>query len=119
MLLHLEHGVVCLDSSATVYWRIQICGCGHLPGERHSALTVTHLNPAGLGVLAAGAGPTMVGYFLQGGLKFGGYELWKDVIASMAGAAFVERFAALVHMVRCPFKLQDRSRPAVQQPTAR
>ena len=41
----------------------------------------------------------MVGYFLQGGLKFGGYELWKDVIASAVGAAAVARFAALVHMV--------------------
>ena len=50
-------------------------------------------------MLAAGAGPTMVGYFLQGGLKFGGYELWKDVIASAVGAAAVARFAALVHMV--------------------
>lgn len=59
--------------------------------------------PAGLGVLAAGAGPTMVGYFLQGGLKFGGYELWKDVIASAIGAAAVARFAALVHMVPSSF----------------
>jgi len=51
-------------------------------------------------VLAAGAGPTLVGYFLQGGLKFGGYEFWKDVIASLAGAGAVARCAALVHMVR-------------------
>ncbi|KAK9832839.1 hypothetical protein WJX81_005824 [Elliptochloris bilobata] len=62
--------------------------------------TAAHLvREEGLGVLTAGAGPTMVGYFLQGGLKFGGYEFWKDVLASAAGPAAVERFAALVHMV--------------------
>ena len=32
----------------------------------------------GVGALATGAGPTFAGYFLQGALKFGGYEFFKQ-----------------------------------------
>ena len=31
----------------------------------------------GAGALLTGFGPTFSGYFLQGALKFGGYEFWK------------------------------------------
>lgn len=39
----------------------------------------------GAGALLTGAGPTFAGYFLQGGFKFGGYELFKKVIVENIG----------------------------------
>ncbi|SYW79873.1 probable phosphate transport protein MIR1 [Ustilago bromivora] len=36
----------------------------------------------GAGALLTGLGPTVLGYFLQGGFKFGGYELFKKVLVS-------------------------------------
>ncbi|KAF9432921.1 mitochondrial phosphate carrier protein [Entomortierella beljakovae] len=39
----------------------------------------------GAGALATGLGPTVIGYFLQGGLKFGGYEFWKKSLISYVG----------------------------------
>lgn len=39
----------------------------------------------GAGALLTGFGPTCLGYFLQGGLKFGGYELFKKVIVENIG----------------------------------
>lgn len=39
----------------------------------------------GAGALLTGFGPTFAGYFLQGGFKFGGYELFKKVIVESIG----------------------------------
>ncbi|KAK0552619.1 mitochondrial phosphate carrier protein [Tilletia horrida] len=39
----------------------------------------------GAGALLTGLGPTIAGYFLQGGLKFGGYEFWKKTIVDQVG----------------------------------
>ncbi|CAD6922775.1 unnamed protein product [Tilletia controversa] len=39
----------------------------------------------GPGALLTGLGPTIAGYFLQGGLKFGGYEFWKKTIVDNVG----------------------------------
>jgi len=39
----------------------------------------------GAGALLTGVGPTFVGYFLQGALKFGGYEFWKKTIIQALG----------------------------------
>lgn len=36
----------------------------------------------GAGALLTGLGPTVLGYFLQGGFKFGGYELFKKALVS-------------------------------------
>ncbi|KAI1295961.1 mitochondrial phosphate carrier protein [Mortierella claussenii] len=39
----------------------------------------------GAGALWTGFGPTFVGYFLQGGFKFGGYEFWKKTLIDYVG----------------------------------
>lgn len=39
----------------------------------------------GAGALLTGFGPTAAGYFLQGGLKFGGYELFKKLLVDYVG----------------------------------
>ena len=39
----------------------------------------------GAGALLTGFGPTAAGYFLQGGFKFGGYELFKKLIIDNIG----------------------------------
>ncbi|KAF9173480.1 mitochondrial phosphate carrier protein [Mortierella sp. AD011] len=39
----------------------------------------------GVGALMTGAGPTLAGYFVQGGLKFGGYEFWKKTLINYIG----------------------------------
>lgn len=40
----------------------------------------------GAGALLTGFGPTFAGYFLQGALKFGGYEFWKKTFIGVIGA---------------------------------
>ena len=39
----------------------------------------------GAGALMTGFGPTAVGYFIQGGGKFAGYEFWKKTFVAIAG----------------------------------
>lgn len=39
----------------------------------------------GAGALLTGIGPTFAGYFLQGALKFGGYEFWKKTLIETIG----------------------------------
>lgn len=39
----------------------------------------------GPSALLTGFGPTAVGYFIQGGAKFAGYELWKKNLVMLAG----------------------------------
>ncbi|KAF9350530.1 mitochondrial phosphate carrier protein [Mortierella sp. AD094] len=39
----------------------------------------------GAGALMTGVGPTLIGYFVQGGLKFGGYEFWKKTLINYVG----------------------------------
>lgn len=39
----------------------------------------------GASALLTGFGPTAVGYFVQGGAKFAGYELWKKKFVEIAG----------------------------------
>lgn len=43
------------------------------------------ISQEGAGALLTGAGPTFAGYFLQGGFKFGGYELFKKLIVENLG----------------------------------
>jgi len=56
--------------------------------KRHSLLSggrkiVAAEGPA---ALLTGFGPTAVGYFVQGGAKFAGYELWKKQFVQIAGS---------------------------------
>ena len=39
----------------------------------------------GVSALMTGFGPTAVGYFVQGGAKFAGYEFWKKQFVARAG----------------------------------
>ena len=39
----------------------------------------------GAGALMTGFGPTAVGYFIQGGGKFAGYEFWKKTFVEVLG----------------------------------
>ena len=75
----------------------------HLANARtHSVKTRIQLDPAtynrgfiggfkqviqneGAGALLTGAGPTFAGYFLQGALKFGGYEFFKQQSIGLLG----------------------------------
>jgi solute carrier family 25 (mitochondrial phosphate transporter), member 3 len=55
--------------------------------SRHSLLSagrkiVASEGPSGL---LTGFGPTAVGYLVQGGAKFAGYEYWKKTFVSLAG----------------------------------
>jgi len=45
----------------------------------------TVVKEEGAGALLTGIGPTFAGYFLQGALKFGGYELWKKTLIDTFG----------------------------------
>jgi solute carrier family 25 (mitochondrial phosphate transporter), member 3 len=40
----------------------------------------------GPAALLTGFGPTAVGYFVQGGIKFAGYEFWKGTIINATGS---------------------------------
>ena len=53
----------------------------------HSLLSGGRKIVAGEGpaALLTGFGPTAVGYFVQGGAKFAGYELWKKKFVEIAG----------------------------------
>ncbi|KAE8224599.1 hypothetical protein CF319_g2523 [Tilletia indica] len=57
----------------------QIYNKGMVAGFRQVA------SAEGAGALLTGLGPTIAGYFLQGGLKFGGYEFWKKTIVDNVG----------------------------------
>ncbi|KAK9762108.1 mitochondrial phosphate carrier protein [Basidiobolus ranarum] len=52
---------------------------GMVAGFRHI------IKNEGAGALLTGFGPTFSGYFLQGALKFGGYELWKKNFIDILG----------------------------------
>lgn len=54
---------------------------------RHSLLSGGRLIVAkeGPSALLTGFGPTAVGYFVQGGGKFAGYEFWKKQFVRFAG----------------------------------
>ncbi|KAF9296900.1 mitochondrial phosphate carrier protein [Mortierella antarctica] len=53
----------------------------------------------GAGALLTGLGPTFTGYFLQGGLKFGGYEFWKKVLIDYVGHENAVKNRAAIYLV--------------------
>ncbi len=56
--------------------------------KRNSMLTAGRKIVAAEGTagLLTGFGPTAVGYLVQGGAKFAGYEFWKKKLVEMAGS---------------------------------
>ena len=55
--------------------------------SRHSMLSAGRkiVGAEGAGALMTGFGPTAVGYFIQGGGKFAGYEFWKKTFVEILG----------------------------------
>lgn len=53
----------------------------------------------GAGSLLTGLGPAFTGYFLQGGLKFGGYEFWKKVLIDYVGHENAVKDRAAIYLV--------------------
>ena len=91
-------------SGVALYSRFAFAGavCCSLTARTHSVKTRIQLDPAtynrgfiggfkqviqneGAGALLTGAGPTFAGYFLQGALKFGGYEFFKQQSIGLLG----------------------------------
>jgi len=52
----------------------------------------------GAGALLTGFGPTAAGYFLQGALKFGGYEFWKKFFIDNLGIETATRNKTAVYL---------------------
>ncbi|KAG6814231.1 hypothetical protein H0H92_015346 [Tricholoma furcatifolium] len=77
----LSHGA--MTPVDVVKTRIQIDpafkGLGFISGTRQI------ITKEGARTLLTGFGPTAVGYFVQGGAKFAGYEFWKKRFAAVAG----------------------------------
>lgn len=52
----------------------------------------------GPGALLTGFGPTFAGYFLQGGFKFGGYEIFKKLIVEQMGMEKAREYRMPVYL---------------------
>ena len=52
----------------------------------------------GAGALLTGLGPTIGGYFIQGALKFGGYEFWKKTIIDQVGYETAQKNRTTVYL---------------------
>ncbi|TPX08858.1 uncharacterized protein E0L32_009676 [Thyridium curvatum] len=52
----------------------------------------------GAGALLTGAGPTFAGYFLQGALKFGGYEFFKQQSINLVGLETASQYRTGVYL---------------------
>lgn len=52
----------------------------------------------GAGALLTGAGPTFAGYFLQGALKFGGYEFFKQQSINLLGYETASNYRTGVYL---------------------
>lgn len=57
----------------------------------------------GAAVLLTGAGPTFAGYFLQGGLKFGGYEFFKQQSVNVVGYENAQNNRIAVYSISSAF----------------
>ncbi|ORZ17597.1 mitochondrial carrier domain-containing protein [Lobosporangium transversale] len=53
----------------------------------------------GAGALMTGFGPTFVGYFIQGGFKFGGYEFWKKTLSEYVGHESAVRNRTAIYLI--------------------
>jgi len=52
----------------------------------------------GAGALLTGFGPTFSGYFIQGALKFGGYEFWKKTFIGYLGPETASEYRTQVYL---------------------
>lgn len=52
----------------------------------------------GIGALATGFGPTATGYFVQGALKFGGYEFFKQQSINLLGYETASNYRTGVYL---------------------
>lgn len=48
--------------------------------------------------LLTGFGPTAVGYFIQGGAKFSGYEYWKAKSVQLVGSEDAVRYRTAIYL---------------------
>ncbi|KAF9438106.1 mitochondrial phosphate carrier protein [Entomortierella beljakovae] len=53
----------------------------------------------GSGALWTGVGPTVLGYILQGGFKFGGYEFWKKTLIDYVGQESAVQNRTAIYLV--------------------
>ncbi|KAI9634844.1 putative mitochondrial phosphate carrier protein [Dioszegia hungarica] len=53
----------------------------------------------GAGALLTGLGPTIVGYSIQGALKFGGYEYWKKQAVNILGLETAREYRTAIYLV--------------------
>ncbi|SAM00453.1 hypothetical protein [Absidia glauca] len=53
----------------------------------------------GAATLLTGIGPTATGYFIQGALKFGGYEFWKKTMIDAIGVEKATEYRMPIYMV--------------------
>jgi solute carrier family 25 (mitochondrial phosphate transporter), member 3 len=58
----------------------------------------TIVKEEGYGALLTGLGPTISGYFIQGALKFGGYEFWKKTFIEFLGVETASENRTAVYM---------------------
>ncbi|OLL21983.1 Mitochondrial phosphate carrier protein [Neolecta irregularis DAH-3] len=77
----ITHGA--LTPVDVVKTRIQLDPAKYNKGMVHAFRSV--VSTEGAGALLTGFGPTAAGYFLQGGFKFGGYELFKKTWIDILG----------------------------------
>lgn len=52
----------------------------------------------GARALLTGFGPTAVGYFVQGGAKFSGYEYWKAKYVALIGAEDAVKYRTAIYL---------------------
>ena len=97
----MKNNTWCHDPYATLFLAIAPTHTGHPTAidvvktriqidpalARHSLLSGGRLivSKEGPAALLTGFGPTAVGYFVQGGGKFAGYEFWKKRFVAVAG----------------------------------
>ncbi|CAO3587259.1 unnamed protein product [Absidia cylindrospora] len=53
----------------------------------------------GAGALLTGFGPTATGYFIQGALKFGGYEFWKKTFIDLIGVEKAREYRMPIYLL--------------------
>jgi solute carrier family 25 phosphate transporter 3 len=52
----------------------------------------------GAPALLTGLGPTVVGYFVQGGAKFSGYEYWKAKSVGLLGSEDAVKYRTAIYL---------------------
>lgn len=69
-----------------------------LQGQNLQSATMKVIQDEGIGVLLSGIGPTVVGYGIEGGLKFGVYESLKPIVLSIL-SSYDETNTGLAYLI--------------------